>query len=108
MIKKSKIKNSYMVHWPGALPNQTEAFVEGIGDVLDAGLAVAGGVSNFRASRVESAAKALRERGHCLASNQVQYSLLYRTVSFSFSWREKVFFFFFLFSTMIDARAKEN
>lgn len=69
-----------MVHWPGALPNQTEAFVEGIGDVLDANLAVAGGVSNFKATRVESAAKALKERGHCLASNQVQYSLLYRTV----------------------------
>ena len=70
-----------MVHWPGLLPNQTEGFVEGIADVLDAGLAVAGGVSNFKASRVESAVKALGERGHCLASNQIQYSLLYRTVS---------------------------
>lgn len=69
-----------MVHWPGIVPNQTEAFVHGIGDVLDAGLAVAGGVSNFKAGRVESAARALGERGHCLASNQVQYSLLYRTV----------------------------
>lgn len=76
-----------MIHWPGVVPNSTEAFVQGIGDVLDAGLAVAGGVSNFRASRVESAARALRERGHCLASNQIQYSLLYRTV------REILFFF---------------
>ena len=73
-----------MVHWPGLVPNQTEAFVEGIADVLDAGLAVAGGVSNFKASRVESAARALKERGHPLASNQVQYSLLYRTVRKSF------------------------
>lgn len=53
--------------------------MEGLGDVLDARLASAVGVSNFKASRVESSARALRERGHSLASNQIQYSLLYRT-----------------------------
>lgn len=68
----------YQLHWPGALPGQTESYVEGLGDVVDAGLAAAVGVSNFKASRVDAAAKALGARGIPLASNQVQYSLLYR------------------------------
>ena len=68
----------YQLHWPGALPGQTEAYIQGLGDVVDAGLAAAVGVSNFKASRVEAAAAALGGRGVPLASNQVQYSLLYR------------------------------
>jgi aryl-alcohol dehydrogenase-like predicted oxidoreductase len=66
----------YQCHWPGALPGQTEAYVDGLGDVLDAGLAAGVGVSNFKASRVEAAAAALGGR---VSTNQVQYSLLYRT-----------------------------
>jgi len=65
----------YQCHWPGALPGQTEAYVLGLSDVLEAGLAAAVGVSNFKASRVEAAAAALGGR---LSTNQVQYSLLYR------------------------------
>lgn len=65
----------YQCHWPGALPGQTEAYVDGLGDVLAAGLAAGAGVSNFKASRVEAANAALGGR---LSTNQVQYSLLYR------------------------------
>ena len=70
----------YMQHWPGFLTNawSNDAYLSGLADVADAGLADAVGVSNFNASRVRSAVAALRKRGHVLASNQVQYSMLYR------------------------------
>ena len=67
----------YQIHWPGVL-GTTEGYVQGLADCLDAGLTVAGGVSNFKPSRVAAAAAALAARGHALASNQIQYSLLYR------------------------------
>lgn len=37
------------------------------------------GVSNFKAERVRTASRILQDKGVPLASNQVQYSLLYRT-----------------------------
>jgi aryl-alcohol dehydrogenase-like predicted oxidoreductase len=46
--------------------------------VWEQGLATAVGVSNFKADRVRKTARFLEGRGTCLASNQVQYSLLYR------------------------------
>lgn len=70
----------YMIHWPGFILNafSNDAYVEGLAQCLEAGLTKAVGVSNFSGARVRSVSKTLKERGHVLASNQVQYSLLYR------------------------------
>lgn len=70
----------YIIHWPGfafsAFSN--DAFVDGLADVAEAGIARAVGVSNFNCDRVRRASKQLEARGLSLSSNQVQYSLLYR------------------------------
>ncbi|KAK9904950.1 hypothetical protein WJX75_006301 [Coccomyxa subellipsoidea] len=70
----------YMQHWPGILTNGpfNDAFVEGLGDCARLGLTQAVGVSNFSAERVRRANSILQAKGVPLASNQVQYSLLYR------------------------------
>lgn len=66
----------YIIHWPGFF---TETWLEGLADVQNKGLTEAVGVSNFSAKRTREAAAQLRKRGVALSSNQVQYSLLYRT-----------------------------
>eukprot|EP00884_Botryococcus_braunii_P003909 jgi/Botrbrau1/13519/Bobra.0347s0006.2 len=71
----------YMIHWPGfPIINNwaTNAFVEGLGQAQLRGLTRAVGVSNFSQRRVREASKLLADVGVPLASNQVQYSLLYR------------------------------
>lgn len=70
----------YMQHWPGFFLNTfaNDAYLEGLVTVWEKGLAEAVGVSNFNAERVRKAARMFESRGTCLASNQVQYSLLYR------------------------------
>lgn len=55
-----------------------DAYVDGLIQVKEQGLAQALGVSNFNKDRTRAAAKKLEAAGYCLASNQVQYSLLYR------------------------------
>jgi len=67
-----------MQHWPGFFLNafSNDAFLEGFARVYEQGLADAVGVSNFNADRIQKAAQFLSRRGTCLASNQVQYSLL--------------------------------
>lgn len=67
----------YMIHWPGIF-NTTDAYVEGLMQIHQKGLADAVGVSNFNVQRIKSTSAALKARGIPLASNQVQYSLLYR------------------------------
>lgn len=47
-------------------------------DAVDAGIVKAVGVSNYSAEQMRIASDALEKRGIPLASNQVQYSLLYR------------------------------
>eukprot|EP01025_Chloroclados_australasicus_P008514 TRINITY_DN13037_c0_g1_i1.p1 TRINITY_DN13037_c0_g1~~TRINITY_DN13037_c0_g1_i1.p1 ORF type:complete len:391 (-),score=22.58 TRINITY_DN13037_c0_g1_i1:216-1319(-) len=71
----------YMIHWPGFFLNMfsNDEYVKGLAKCVDLGLAEAVGVSNFNAQRVLASHKILQERGVVLASNQVQYSLLYRT-----------------------------
>ncbi|KAG2427969.1 hypothetical protein HXX76_011956 [Chlamydomonas incerta] len=70
----------YMQHWPGYGPQYffNDAYLQGLADCKDQGLCQAVGVSNFSAARVRGAVKLLGSRGVPLASNQVQYSLLYR------------------------------
>jgi len=70
----------YMQHWPGFFLNafSNDAFLEGFVRCYEAGLTQAVGVSNFNSNRVKKASKYFESSGLCLASNQVQYSLLYR------------------------------
>ncbi|KAG1659388.1 hypothetical protein FOA52_007851, partial [Chlamydomonas sp. UWO 241] len=70
----------YMQHWPGFLTSafSNDAYIEGLIQVKERGLADAIGVSNFNASRIAGASKRMGQAGVALASNQVQYSLLYR------------------------------
>lgn len=67
--------------WPGFFLNAfaNDAYLEGLARCYEQGLCQAVGASNFNAQRVQKAAKFFEGRGTCLASNQVQYSLLYRT-----------------------------
>jgi len=70
----------YMQHWPGFALNafSNEAYLDGFVKVKEQGLADAIGVSNFNAQRIKGAVKRLQLADIPLASNQVQYSLLYR------------------------------
>ncbi|GFR47566.1 hypothetical protein Agub_g9291 [Astrephomene gubernaculifera] len=70
----------YMQHWPGYGPQYfcNDAFLDGLAECQQQGLCRAVGVSNFTADRVRGAVARLGARGVPLASNQVQYSLLYR------------------------------
>lgn len=70
----------YQQHWPGFLTNgwANDAFLEGLADCKEQGLCEAVGVSNFNAERLRRSHQRLALRGVPLASNQIQYSLLYR------------------------------
>jgi pyridoxine 4-dehydrogenase len=56
----------------------TQALVQGMGDVYDAGLAGGVGVSNYGVAQLRKVHAALAARGVPLVSAQVQYSLLSR------------------------------
>jgi aryl-alcohol dehydrogenase-like predicted oxidoreductase len=67
----------YQIHWPSP-PMPIDLWVSALGDVIEAGLARLGGVSNYTVEQTKHAHALLAERGICLASNQVHYSLLHR------------------------------
>jgi len=69
----------YQIHWPSPLFN-IEAMMEGLAICVEEGLARTVGVSNFNQSQMLRAYSALARRNIPLASNQVHYSLLNRTV----------------------------
>ena len=54
----------YQIHWPGFITNGfvNDAFVRGLADCANAGLASAVGVSNFKPERVRSASRILQVR----------------------------------------------
>lgn len=66
----------YQIHFPGAWAN--EAYWDGMAECYEKGLIKAVGVSNYGVDATRACAKALEKRGIPLASNQIQYSLLYR------------------------------
>ncbi|KAJ6736078.1 AFLATOXIN B1 ALDEHYDE REDUCTASE [Salix viminalis] len=66
----------YQLHWPEIWGN--EGYIDGLGDAVEQGLVKAVGVSNYSESRLRDAYKKLEKRGIPLASNQVNYSLIYR------------------------------
>jgi aryl-alcohol dehydrogenase-like predicted oxidoreductase len=69
----------HQVHFPASF-SRVESMMNKMADLLDAGQIRAVGVSNFGASQMRRAAEALDKRGHVLASNQVQYSLVHRAI----------------------------
>lgn len=66
----------YQLHWPGVWGN--EGYLDGLGDAVEKGLVKAVGVSNYSEKRLRDAYEKLKKRGIPLASNQVNYSLIYR------------------------------
>ncbi|PIN17461.1 Voltage-gated shaker-like K+ channel, subunit beta/KCNAB [Handroanthus impetiginosus] len=66
----------YQLHWPGIWGNQ--GYIDGLGDAVEQGLVKAVGVSNYSEKRLREAYNQLKKRGIPLASNQVNYSLIYR------------------------------
>ncbi|CAH9123090.1 unnamed protein product, partial [Cuscuta epithymum] len=66
----------YQLHWPGIWGN--EGYIDGLGDAVEQGLVKAVGVSNYSEKRLRNAYMQLKRRGIPLASNQVNYSLIYR------------------------------
>ncbi|PKA61973.1 putative oxidoreductase [Apostasia shenzhenica] len=66
----------YQLHWPGIWGN--EGYIDGLGDAVEMGLVKAVGVSNYSERRLRDAYTRLKARRIPLASNQVNYSLIYR------------------------------
>ena len=69
----------YLVHQPWGF-SPPEAEMEAMADLVEAGMIRSVGVSNFSAEQMRRAHSALQKRGLTLATNQVQYSLLHRTI----------------------------
>ncbi|KAL0362229.1 UNVERIFIED_CONTAM: putative oxidoreductase, chloroplastic [Sesamum calycinum] len=61
---------------PGIWGN--EGYIDGLADAVEQGLVKAVGVSNYSEKRLRAAYDQLKKRGIPLASNQVNYSLIYR------------------------------
>jgi aryl-alcohol dehydrogenase-like predicted oxidoreductase len=77
--KKSVVRALYQLHWPSSLvPN--DIYVEGLAETLQEGLTRAVGVSNYNLKNMQRAQNILTRYDIPLASNQVEYSLLDRTV----------------------------
>jgi len=69
----------HQIHWPNSL-SPIEAQMDQMADLVEAGKIRAVGVSNFGADYTHKAHDALAKRGLGLASNQVQFSLVDRSI----------------------------
>lgn len=69
----------YQIHWPNPIIS-TDTLMEGLAECVKRGMARTVGVSNFGQSRMLAAYSSLARHNIPLASNQVHYSLLNRTV----------------------------
>lgn len=69
----------YQIHWP-SLTMSTDLLMDGLAECVKSGMTRAVGASNFGHARMVAAYSALARNGIQLASNQVHYSLLNRTV----------------------------
>jgi len=67
----------YQIHWPSPVVS-IETYVEGLAMVVQAGLALNVGVSNYNIEQMRRASKCLAKYAIPLASNQVEYNLLDR------------------------------
>ena len=68
----------YQIHGPSVSIRSVETWAHGLADALDQGLCAQVGVSNYNSDQVARTVKVLKERGHRLASNQIEFSLLKR------------------------------
>ena len=75
-LRRSSV-DLYQHHFPSRRVEIPE-LMEFMADAVEAGKIKAVGVSNYSAAQMRTAYEALAKRGIPLASNQVQYSLLYR------------------------------
>eukprot|EP00980_Cylindrotheca_fusiformis_P018615 scaffold6175_cov86-Cylindrotheca_fusiformis.AAC.2 len=66
----------YQIHFPNAYAN--EAYWDGLATAYEKGLVKAVGVSNYGVDATRACHAALAKRGISLATNQIQFSLLYR------------------------------
>jgi len=69
----------YQAHWPRSL-SSIEAVMDAMADLVEAGKIRAVGVSNYDGDQMRRAHERLAKRGVPLASNQVKYNLLDRTI----------------------------
>ena len=69
----------YQIHWPNPIMG-TDRVMQGLAECVKSGLTRTVGVSNFGQSRMLAAYSSLSRHKVPLASNQVHYSLLHRTV----------------------------
>ena len=69
----------YQIHQPYSF-SSPEAEMNAMADLVDRGMIRSVGVSNFSADRMRKAHAALAKRGYPLASNQVQYHLMDRSI----------------------------
>jgi aryl-alcohol dehydrogenase-like predicted oxidoreductase len=69
----------YQIHWPTPLMS-IDTMMEGLAECVRSGMTRTVGISNFGQSKMLAAYSALARRSIPLASNQVHYSLLNRTV----------------------------
>lgn len=69
----------YQIHWPSPIV-PIETYAEGLAGAVQMGLAQAVGVSNYDRNQMQRAYTVLARYGIPLASNQVEYHLLDRTI----------------------------
>jgi aryl-alcohol dehydrogenase-like predicted oxidoreductase len=69
----------YQIHWPTPLMS-IDTMMDGLAECVKSGMTRTVGVSNFNQSQMLAAYSALARNSVALASNQVHYSLLNRTV----------------------------
>lgn len=69
----------YQIHWPFP-PMPIEHWAQGLAEIVQRGLATAVGVSNYDQNQMQRAITTLARYDVPLASNQVEYSLLNRTI----------------------------
>lgn len=69
----------YQVHWP-SFTMSTDTLMEGLAECVKSGMTRTVGISNYGQTRMLAAYSALARHNIPLASNQVHYSLLNRTV----------------------------
>jgi len=69
----------YQIHWPSPVMS-TDTMMDGLAECAKSGLTRTVGVSNFGQSRMLAAYSALARQNVSLASNQVHYSMLNRTI----------------------------
>lgn len=79
-LQRSRV-DLYQIHYPAPLVS-IKKLMDRLADAVEAGKVRAVGVSNYSEPQMREAHAALKQRGVPLASNQVQYSLLYRRPEF--------------------------